>query len=108
MHNTVAVTYISKMGGKIESLTNLTCSISKFCMNRNIWLSSNHIAGVENTGDDYLSRHKNGDLDWMLDRQIFVKIREMYGKFDVDLTPQKTTFNSSCMFHTRPIKMQVQ
>ena len=92
MDNTVAVTYISKMGGKIESLNNLTFSIWKFCMNRNIWLSSNHIAGVENTEADYLSRHKNDDLEWMLDRQIFVKIREIYGKFDVDLFASKNNF----------------
>ena len=92
MDNTVAVTYISKMGGKIESLNNLTFSIWKFCMNRNIWLSSNHIAGVENTEADYLSRHKNDNLEWMLDRQIFVKIREIYGKCDVDLFASKNNF----------------
>ena len=47
MDNTVAVTYFSKMEGKIESLNILTFSIWKFCMNRNIWLSSNHIAGLK-------------------------------------------------------------
>lgn len=72
MDNTVAVSYIlKKRGGGIESLNDLTIAIWKFCMTRNIWLSANHIAGVENIEADYLSRHKNDDLEWMLNRKIF-------------------------------------
>lgn len=52
MDNSVAVTYISKMGGKIASLNDLTVSIWNFCMDRNLWLSANHIAGVENIEAD--------------------------------------------------------
>lgn len=85
MDNTVAVTYVSKMGGKIESLNTLTTSIWKFCMDRNIWLSASHIAGVENTEADFLSRHKNNDLEWILDTAVFDKIIEIYGQCDIDL-----------------------
>jgi len=40
MDNTVAVTYINKMGGKIENLNDLTKNIWIWCMNKNIWLSA--------------------------------------------------------------------
>ncbi|XP_062571921.1 uncharacterized protein LOC134233885 [Saccostrea cucullata] len=92
MDNTVAVTYISKMGGKIESLNDLTISIWDFCMARNIWLSASHIAGVENIEADYLSRHKNDDLEWMLDRNIFSQIENSFGKCDIDLFASKHNF----------------
>lgn len=46
MDNTVAVTYINKMGGKIENLNDLTKNIWIWCMNKNIWLSASHIASV--------------------------------------------------------------
>lgn len=92
MDNSVAVTYISKMGGKIASLNDLTVSIWKFCMDRNLWLSANHIAGVENIEADFLSRHKNDDLEWMLDRNIFAKVECLFGKCDIDLFASKHNF----------------
>ena len=33
----------------------------KFFIERNIWLSASHIAGVENSEADFLSRNKNID-----------------------------------------------
>lgn len=45
-------TIFQKWGGKIASLNDLTVSIWKFCMDRNLWLSANHIAGVENIEAD--------------------------------------------------------
>lgn len=92
MDNTVAVTYVSKMGGKIESLNTLTTSIWKFCMDRNIWLSASHIAGVENTEADFISRHKKSDLEWKLDTAVFDKIIETYGQCDIDLFASRHNF----------------
>lgn len=47
-------------------------------MDRNIWLSASHIAGVENTEADFISRHKNSDLEQKLDTAVFDKIIETY------------------------------
>lgn len=54
-------------------------------MDRNIWLSASHIAGVENTEANFISRHKNSDLEWKLDTAVFDKIIETYGQCDIDL-----------------------
>lgn len=61
-------------------------------MDRNIWLSASHIAGVENTEADFLSRHKNNDLEWKLDTAVFDKIIEIYGQFDIDLFASRHNF----------------
>lgn len=92
MDKSVAVTYISKMGGNIAALNDLTVSICKFCIDRNLWLSANHIAGVENIEADFLSRHKNDDLEWILDRNVFAKIQCLFGKCDIDLFASKHNF----------------
>ena len=92
MDNTVAVTYISKMGGKIESLNTLTISMWEFCIVRNIWLSASHIAGVENSEADFLSRNRNIDLEWMLDRDVYRQIEIKFGKCDVDLFASRLNY----------------
>jgi hypothetical protein len=65
MDNTVAVTYINKMGGKIKTLNNLTRQIWHWCIVKNTWISACHVAGVENKEADFLSRDKNSDMEWM-------------------------------------------
>ncbi|XP_062570047.1 uncharacterized protein LOC134232103, partial [Saccostrea cucullata] len=85
LDNTVAVTYINKMGGKIETLNELTKQFWEFCIKRNIWVTACHIAGVENVEADYLSRNFNPDMEWMLDPEIFDEITRLYGNCDIDL-----------------------
>ena len=89
MDNTVAVTYINKMGGKIENLNDLTKNIWIWCMNKNIWLSASHIAGVDNIEADFLSRDKHSDMEWMLNKEVFDKIQGIYGVCDIDLFASK-------------------
>ena len=79
--NIVAVTYISKMGGQIANFNNLTGSIWKFSIERNIWLS----ADVENLEADFMSGNKDIDLDRMLDPDVYRQIEIRYGKCDIDL-----------------------
>lgn len=74
MDNLVVVIYILKMGGKIVVFNDLIVFICKFCMDRNFWLFVNYIVGVENIEVDFLLCYKNDDFEWILDRNVFVKI----------------------------------
>ena len=85
MDNTVAVTYITKMGGKISHLNELTRQIWLWCIDRNIWLSSYHLAGAKNSEADFLSRESNKDTEWSLHNEIFQKIQDYFGVCDIDL-----------------------
>jgi hypothetical protein len=62
MDNTVAVTYMNEMGGKIKTLNDLTSQIWQWCMAKIIWISACHVAGEENKEADFLSRDKNSDM----------------------------------------------
>ena len=71
------------MGGKIANFNNLTGSIWKFSIERDIWLSAGHIADVENLEADFMSRNKDFDLEWMRDRDVYCQIEIIYGKCDL-------------------------
>lgn len=92
MDNLVVVIYILKMGGKIVFFNDWMVFIWKFCMDRNFWLFVNYIVGVENIEVDFLFCYKNDDFEWMLDRNIFVKVECLFGKCDIDLFVLKYNF----------------
>ena len=89
MDNTVAVTYINKMGGKIKTLNDLTRQIWHWCIVKNIWISACHVAGVENKEADFLSRDKNSDMEWMLNTEAFQLVQKIFGNCDIDLFASK-------------------
>ena len=86
------MSYINKMGGKIQSLNDLSKTIWHFCADRNIWLSACHVPGVENIEADFLSRSRNCDLEWMLDKGVFQRIMQIYGSCDIDLFASKVNY----------------
>ena len=89
MDNTVAVSYVNKMGGKISTLNKLARSLWLWCLDRNIWITANHIAGVDNGEADFLSRDKHSDTEWMLNPNIFKKIMQIYEGCNIDLFASK-------------------
>ena len=58
LDNTVALKYISKMGGRVPSLNRLARQLWQWCENRNLWISAFHIPGKLNVRADNLSRMK--------------------------------------------------
>ena len=58
MDNTVALKYISKVGGRKTLLNALDKDILKWCEQRNIWISAFHIPGKLNVTADKLIRQK--------------------------------------------------
>ena len=66
-------------------LNELTREIWLWCINRNIWLSCFYIPGRLNKTADKLSRKLTNDMEWSLSAEIFQKIQNTYGQFDIDL-----------------------
>ena len=84
--NTAAVNYITAMGGtKSVECNALASDIWQWAITRNISLSAAHIPGVSNVAADNLSRHLNLDLEWMMSRQVFMKIINIFSQPDIDL-----------------------
>ena len=54
-----------------------------------IWLSASHIAGIDYKEADFLSRDKHSDMEWMLNKDIFQEIQNIYGDCDIDLFASK-------------------
>ena len=99
MDNTVAVTYMNKMGGKIKTLNDLTRQSWHWCMAKNIWISTCHVAGVENKEAAFLSKDKNSDMEWMLNTEVFQLAPKIFEKCDIDLIASKDNHYQN-IFHT--------
>lgn len=87
LDNTVALKYISKMGGRKPLLNRLARQLWQWCENRNIWISPFHIPGKLNVRADKLSRNKkcNEDMEWALEQEIYEKISCKMGASCIDL-----------------------
>lgn len=86
MDNTTAIAYINKMGGvKSYDCNELAKSFWSYCATRNLWITAVHLPGVLNVEADRLSRVFQEELEWMLDRQVFVSISHKFGVPEIDL-----------------------
>lgn len=88
LDNTVAIKYLSKMGGRKPQLNKLAKEIWSWCEQREIWLSVFHIPGKLNVRADELSRlgkRLNEDMEWALQQDIYEAIVHKMGKCDIDL-----------------------
>lgn len=84
--NTTAIAYINHMGGtKSPECNKVAHEIWDWCIERNIWLSSVHIPGVENVEADHESRVFHDQTEWMLNGKVFSRITKMWGNMDMDL-----------------------
>ena len=72
------------MGGKIKNLNDLAREMWLWCKDREIWLSSTHIPGVENEAD-FLSRNFNENVEWKLNESFFNELVSIFGLPEVDM-----------------------
>lgn len=79
---------VNKQGGKISTLNDLARELWLWCIDRDIWLSAEHVQGATNITADSLSR-KNIDMEWKLDVVVFHKLINLCGKRDVNLFASK-------------------
>ena len=70
--NCTALAYINNMGGMHSVICiGIAKRIWEFAQNRDFWISSSHIPGVENTMADKISRVFNDNTEWMLSHKLF-------------------------------------
>jgi hypothetical protein len=83
--NVSAVSYVNDMGGMTSvSMDALASSIWHWCINKNIYVSAVYIPGVENSAD-FFSRNFSDSTEWMLKKDIFLRICKEFFVPNVDL-----------------------
>ena len=86
LDNSTVVAYINKMGGiKSPSLNSLSRTLCKWCTERNIIISAQHIPGKDNLVADSLPREFSSNLEWSVDIDIFNQMTNMTFVPDIDL-----------------------
>ena len=56
-----------------------------WCIRHNVWLTASHIPGPDNHIADFFSRNFKEDIEWCLNREIFLQICDHFGELDLDL-----------------------
>ena len=93
--NTVTVSYIANMGGKISSCHKIAKAIWEWAIERNLWLMAAHIPGKENVHADTLSRSLTVNTEWELSMETFIKVKEHYPDLNFDLFASRLNFKLS-------------
>lgn len=93
--NTVAISYINRMGGiQYTHLNYITRNIWEWCEERRLYIFASYIKSKENVEADEESRRTNIDTEWDLSSTAFNKIVNYYGEPEVDLFA--TRLNAKC------------
>ena len=86
LDNTTATAYIDEMEGlHSPSCNEIALSIWHWAKDRNIWLSTAVIPGVENTVADFHSRNFRDNTEWMLNPVVFKQLSALSFVPEVDL-----------------------
>jgi hypothetical protein len=84
--NATAMCYINAMGGsKSRKCNDLAFELWQWCIDRDIWVSSSHIAGTANIAADKASRNFNDRIEWQLDTNLFNQITDWLFCPNIDL-----------------------
>jgi len=84
--NVTAIKYVNDMGGMTcKIMDNLAKKIWNWCIERHIFVSAIHIAGVDNVDADYYSRNFSDSSEWMLKKQIYDRICKQFFAPSIDL-----------------------
>ena len=82
--NTVALSYLNKMGGRVPSLSRIAERIHSFALKHELVLSAEWIPSDSNQADK--ESRIEGDLsDWMLNPQAFALVVKRFGRMQLDL-----------------------
>lgn len=83
--NTSAMSHANKGGGRSQRLSELTRKMWEWCLERNILLYVDWIAGVDNVVADAESRREYDSNNWKLHPRLFADIVEQFGLLKVDM-----------------------
>ena len=103
MDNTAAIAYINKMGGTVSpSLNRLNKEFRVWCMERDISVQAQHLAGVLNCTADAKSRVMKDRSDWMLCPEVFQEINSQLRPLQVDLFASRLSTQLPSFVNWRP------
>ena len=103
MDNTSAIAYINKRGGTVSpTLNRLNKEFWLWCMERDITVQAQHLAGALNCTADAESRIMRDRSDWMLCPNVFQAINHKLGPLEVDLFASRLTTQLSSFVSWRP------
>ncbi len=86
LDNTTAISYINKMGGKIQRLSEIAQELWMWARDRDIWVSAVHLPGILNIEADAQSRDLSDEnKEWKLNPSTFAKINDLWGPLEIDL-----------------------
>ncbi|KAL0861715.1 hypothetical protein ABMA27_009196 [Loxostege sticticalis] len=93
--NTVAISYINRMGGiQYSHLNEITRQIWKWCEERQLYIFASYIKSKDNVEADEESRRSNIDTEWDLSFTAFTDIVDEYGEPEIDLFASR--LNTKC------------
>ena len=89
--NVTTVAYINKMGGvKSPPCRRRAKLIWQWILDRNCWITAQHLSGKENVTADGLSRDLSDGMEWQLDPLVFQQICHVFNVIpQVDLFASK-------------------
>jgi hypothetical protein len=103
MDNTSAVAYINKMGGTVSpALNGINKEFWLWCMERDISVQAQHLAGRLNVTADEESRVLKDRSDWMLCPRVFQKINHQLGPLEIDLFASRLSAQLPTFVSWRP------
>jgi hypothetical protein len=83
--NLTAMLYINKLGGRVQSLRDVTKRIWNFAQSRQLHLSAEYINTLDNKLADHQSRvFSNPNIELSLRAPIFVSLQQALGPLDID------------------------
>ncbi len=84
--NMAVVSHINRQGGsRSRTLDRLARRLLLWSQDKFLSLRADHVPGILNLADDFLSRQKLRPGEWMLNRQTVSQIWNLFGKVEVDL-----------------------
>ena len=100
LDNTTAVAYIRNFGGTHSQLCNdVALAIWDWAEQKGVWLSATHIAGVDNTEADSLSRNRPigprnhlNISEWSLDPLVFQNLRVGFDLPNIDMFASQSNY----------------
>ena len=103
MDNTTAIAYVNGQGGKKHFLNRIAREIWLWAQERLIWLSAEHIPGVQNVLADEASRSKyQTETEWHLKPSIFSNLQDIWGPLEVDLFASRLNYQCTNYFAWKP------
>ena len=85
LDSSTAVSYLNKQGGGFAKLSLLAEQLWRWCLQRGLWHSAEHLAGELNDQADERSRARGDKSEWRLTPAAWAEVQEAFGPHSVDL-----------------------